>query len=52
MSFKKILLINISEGALDPEYWNKLKDLQSKTSRPMKYNKYTVNDLEEKFNNE
>lgn len=31
MSFKKILLINISEGALDPEYWNKLKALAEKT---------------------
>lgn len=32
-----------------PEYWSKLKELQSKTDRPMKYNKYTVFDLEEKF---
>lgn len=32
-----------------PKYWSKLKDLQSRTSRPMKYNKYTVFDLEEKF---
>lgn len=34
-----------------PRYWDKLKDLQSKTSRPMKYNKYTVFDLEERFKN-
>ena len=32
-----------------PKYWNKLKELQSKTDRPMKYNKYTVFDLEKKF---
>lgn len=32
-----------------PKYWNKLKKLQSKTDRPMKYNKYTVFDLEKKF---
>lgn len=32
-----------------PKYWNKLKELQSKTDRPFKYNKYTVFDLEEKF---
>lgn len=32
-----------------PEYWGKLKQIQSKTDRPMKYNKYTVFDLEEKF---
>ena len=32
-----------------PKYWNKLKELQSKTERPMKYNKYTVYDLEERF---
>jgi 3'-phosphoadenosine 5'-phosphosulfate sulfotransferase (PAPS reductase)/FAD synthetase len=32
-----------------PRYWNKLKELQSKTDRPMKYNKYTVFDLEKKF---
>lgn len=35
-----------------PEYWHKLKELQSKTNRPMKYNKYTVYDLEDKFKNE
>ena len=29
--------------------WNKLKELQSKTDRPFKYNKYTIFDLEEKF---
>ena len=34
-----------------PKYWNKLKELQSKTDRPMKYNKYTVFDLEKKFKN-
>lgn len=32
-----------------PRYWQKLKELQLKTSRPMKYNKYTVFDLEKKF---
>lgn len=32
-----------------PNYWNKLKHLQSKTTRPMKYNKYSVFDLEKKF---
>ena len=32
-----------------PKYWDKLKYLQSKTDRPMKYNKYTVFDLEERF---
>lgn len=32
-----------------PKYWAKLKELQSKTDRPMKYNKYTVYDLEDKF---
>lgn len=32
-----------------PKYWDRLKQLQNKTSRPMKYNKYTVFDLEEKF---
>lgn len=35
-----------------PKYWNKLKELQSKTDRPMKYNKYTVFDLEKKFKKE
>lgn len=35
-----------------PSYWNKLKELQKKTSRPMKYNKYSVFDLEEKFKTE
>lgn len=35
-----------------PNYWNKLKELQSKTDRPMKYNKYTVNDLEKRFTEE
>lgn len=32
-----------------PTYWNKLKQLQSRTDRPFKYNKYTIFDLEEKF---
>lgn len=32
-----------------PTYWIKLKELQSKTDRPMKYNKYTVFELEKKF---
>lgn len=35
-----------------PEYWEKLKQLQSKTDRPFKYNKYTIFDLEEKFKKE
>ena len=35
-----------------PSYWGKLKVLQSKTARPMKYNKYTVFDLEERFKND
>lgn len=35
-----------------PSYWNKLKDLQRQTDRPMKYNKYTVFELEEKFKKE
>ena len=32
-----------------PEYWNRLKELQKKTNRPMKYNKYSVFDLEDRF---
>ena len=32
-----------------PKYWEKLKELQRKTDRPFKYNKYTIFDLEEKF---
>ena len=32
-----------------PKYWTMLKELQTKTDRPMKHNKYTVFDLEEKF---
>lgn len=32
-----------------PNYWNKLKEFQSKTNRPFKYNKYTIEDLEKKF---
>lgn len=35
-----------------PLYWNGLKELQSKTSRPFKNNKYSIFDLEEKFKNE
>lgn len=35
-----------------PKYWEKLKQLQSKTDRPFKYNKYTIFDLEEKFKNQ
>ena len=35
-----------------PKYWNKLKELQSKTDRPMKYNKYSVFDLEDRFKEE
>lgn len=32
-----------------PTYWNKLKEFQKRTNRPMKNNKYTVFDLEKKF---
>ena len=32
-----------------PKYWDNLKQFQSKTDRPFKYNKYTIFDLEEKF---
>ena len=32
-----------------PKYWQKLKDLQSRTDRPFKNNRYTIFDLEEKF---
>lgn len=35
-----------------PKYWYKLKDLQSRTDRPFKNNKYTIFDLEEKFKKE
>lgn len=35
-----------------PKYWQKLKDLQSRTDRPFKYNKYTIFDLEERFKKE
>ena len=35
-----------------PTYWEKLKQLQSKTDRPFKHNKYTIFDLEEKFKKE
>ena len=35
-----------------PKYWDRLKDLQSRTDRPMKYNKYTVYDLEDRFSKE
>lgn len=35
-----------------PTYWQKLKDLQARTDRPFKYNKYTIFDLEERFNKE
>lgn len=35
-----------------PKYWQKLKDLQNKTDRPFKNNKYTIFDLEEKFKRE
>ena len=32
-----------------PQYWQKLKDLQSKTNRPFKSNIYSINDLEQRF---
>lgn len=35
-----------------PKYWQKLKDLQARTERPFKYNKYTIFDLEKKFKGE
>ena len=35
-----------------PKYWQKLKDLQAKTDRPFKYNKYTIFDLEKRFKKE
>lgn len=35
-----------------PKYWDGLRRLQSKTDRPMKYNKYTVYDLEDRFKRE
>lgn len=35
-----------------PTYWNKLKDMQSKTDRPFKNNKYSIFDLEERFKKE
>lgn len=35
-----------------PKYWQKLKDLQTRTNRPFKYNKYTIFDLEKKFKKE
>lgn len=33
-------------------YWKKLKEMQERTDRPFKYNKYTVHQLEEKFKKE
>ena len=35
-----------------PTYWNKLKEFQEKTDRPFKNNKYTVFDLEKRFESE
>lgn len=35
-----------------PKYWQKLKDLQSRTNRPFKNNRYTIFDLETKFKEE
>lgn len=35
-----------------PAYWNKLKELQEKTDRPFKNNKYTIFDLEKRFESE
>lgn len=35
-----------------PKYWNGLKRLQSKTTRPFKNNKYTILDLEKRFSQE
>lgn len=44
--------LTIQENKQLKDNWNKLKELQSKTERPMKYNKYSVFDLEERFKNE
>ena len=35
-----------------PTYWNKLKELQSKTERPFRNNKESIFDLEERFKKE
>lgn len=35
-----------------PTYWDKLKELQSKTERPFRNNKESIFDLEERFKNE
>ena len=35
-----------------PTYWNKLKVFQEKTDRPFKNNKYTIFDLEKRFESE
>lgn len=35
-----------------PKYWNKLKVFQEKTDRPFKNNKYTIFDLEKRFESE
>lgn len=35
-----------------PTYWEKLKQLQTKTTRPFKNNKFTIFDLEKKFKEE
>ena len=35
-----------------PTYWNKLKVFQEKTDRPFKNNKYTIFDLEKRFDSE
>ena len=35
-----------------PTYWNKLKELQSKTQRPFRNNKESIFDLEERFKKE
>ena len=35
-----------------PKYWEKLKELQKRTDRPFKNNKYTIFDLEKKFKEE
>ena len=35
-----------------PQYWSRLKELQNKTIRPFKNNKYTIYDLESRFENE
>jgi argininosuccinate lyase len=45
-------LAELKQKAIVPEYWQKLKDLQSRTDRPFKNNRYTIFELETKFKKE